>query len=526
MKLITCIIILFFTTTCFGSNANSNKEDAVDKLDWGKFMLTSESNRVSFIKYINKKELKFKNNEFLIQKLYYRVGIHSYDRNDLKTAYTYFYKLEQLFKKKILLSKAQIITFKEHYANTLLGFNQNKSSININKELLEDPELQWEKRCKILNSIGLSYEKENSLNKSEYYFGLALKEAIKNNQKDWIGVIRGNLAKIYMINKKYELGEKSYLFDFNNSIEYKEWNSAILSANSLILFYEKMHQTQKIIPLLKLVSLIPENDEIRNSHSFLWLYSRKLEYEGNKIEALKLLKKSYLKRDSVMNIQSLMQFKNNIFHQEFQKKNLELKLVQSKIQSEKQSKYYLNILFALVLIIVGLIFYGVYRKYKSEKKLLLFKNSIYEKNLLYYRGKLNDVIDSLIEKSTIIEVLNKQINELLESKSNLKSEDLVQLKENVNSLNLIKEEDLIRFEELYSNAFPDFWKKLKSICPTITPSELRYAALLKLELPRQKLETILGVSYHAIRKTDLRLRKKLQIEGSSGNLMDFLSQIY
>jgi hypothetical protein len=170
-------------------------------------------------------------------------------------------------------------------------------------------------------------------------------------------------------------------------------------------------------------------------------------------------------------------------------------------------------------------FYVLYQKQKNQKKYLHLKNNQQEESLSNYKNKLDLMLSNLVQKSMVIETLNDQFNQLIVSNKTLDNSDLENLKEKVKQLNFVKEEDLLMFEELYLFAYPEFWKKLKSICPTISPTELRYAALIKLDLPKQKIENILCVTKHAIRKTDLRLRKKLGIEGTSQDLLMFINQI-
>ena len=73
------------------------------------------------------------------------------------------------------------------------------------------------------------------------------------------------------------------------------------------------------------------------------------------------------------------------------------------------------------------------------------------------------MLSNLVQKSMVIETLNDQFNQLIVSNKTLDNSDLENLKEKVKQLNFVKEEDLLMFEELYLFAYPEFWKKLKSI---------------------------------------------------------------
>ena len=85
------------------------------------------------------------------------------------------------------------------------------------------------------------------------------------------------------------------------------------------------------------------------------------------------------------------------------------------------------------------------------------------------------------------------------------------------------------FQEPYWNEFllffakiyPDFFTRLKVLCPDLTQTELRMCALMKLNITAQELTDILSISIDGVRKTRYRIYKKMNM-ASDQELEDFL----
>ncbi|MBR1474053.1 MAG: hypothetical protein IJ613_00565 [Muribaculaceae bacterium] len=85
--------------------------------------------------------------------------------------------------------------------------------------------------------------------------------------------------------------------------------------------------------------------------------------------------------------------------------------------------------------------------------------------------------------------------------------------------------DSDNFWEVYQNNFnlihQNFFKRLKEQYPTLTPTDLRFCALLRLNLSTKDIAQFTGLSVRGVEGARYRLRKKLDLpEGA--NLIDFL----
>lgn len=138
---------------------------------------------------------------------------------------------------------------------------------------------------------------------------------------------------------------------------------------------------------------------------------------------------------------------------------------------------------------------------QKNAELLTQTSFIIQKNELIL--KIKDIIDdfSSRNKSSVLIPLSQKINALLNT-------------------NMNTEEDwktfLLKFEEKHTG----FFKKMKTLYPQLTNSDLRLCACLKLNLETKEIASLMNLSIRAVENSRYRLRKKLNILPSQ-NLNEF-----
>ncbi len=78
-----------------------------------------------------------------------------------------------------------------------------------------------------------------------------------------------------------------------------------------------------------------------------------------------------------------------------------------------------------------------------------------------------------------------------------------------------------RFESLNKN----FYSRLKTAYPEISPNDLRICALIKLNLSIKEMAGILNISPDSVKTARYRLRKKLQLN-TEDNLTEFILSLW
>ncbi|MCF6170737.1 MAG: hypothetical protein L3J66_07170 [Bacteroidales bacterium] len=128
--------------------------------------------------------------------------------------------------------------------------------------------------------------------------------------------------------------------------------------------------------------------------------------------------------------------------------------------------------------------------------------------------RYNETISSIIAK---LDSLNNSLDNHPDAENSIK--DIIRDLENHTKQNIWNE-----FEKIFKNIHSDFYNKLLEICPGLTASEIKTAALLKLNLTTKEIAAIAFKSEGGIKTTRYRLRKKLGLTNDD-KLVPFLMQI-
>jgi ligand-binding sensor domain-containing protein/DNA-binding CsgD family transcriptional regulator len=204
-----------------------------------------------------------------------------------------------------------------------------------------------------------------------------------------------------------------------------------------------------------------------------------------------------------------------------------------------QKPWYLSnsafILYALVLIFIGIVVHVLYRAYyqnqkrqlmlasekeieikelEAEKKLMHFKNENLQLDVENKSRELGLSTMNLIQK-------NQLLNDIKSQLSNVKS--LSEIKQVIKLINrnLNTSADWKVFEEAFNNADKDFLKNVKLKHPSLTSHDLRLCAYLRLNLSSKEIAPLLNISHKSVEVKRYRLRKKMDLPREI-NLTDYI----
>lgn len=80
------------------------------------------------------------------------------------------------------------------------------------------------------------------------------------------------------------------------------------------------------------------------------------------------------------------------------------------------------------------------------------------------------------------------------------------------------------FKMQFVKVHPEFFVRLKALCPTITEGELRLCAYIRTGMEIKHIAQMLSLQPESVKKSRYRLRQKLQL-GKEDSLEDFLRNI-
>ena len=156
---------------------------------------------------------------------------------------------------------------------------------------------------------------------------------------------------------------------------------------------------------------------------------------------------------------------------------------------------------------------------RQEKEITTLRNEKLEAELTYKSKELASATMLIINHSEFLRNLRATIqNQILAGKMNrTEGNELVKLIGN----NLSDEDEWTLFQDNFDLIHQNFFRKLKVRYPTLTPSDLKLCALLRLNYSSKEIASMLNISIRGVEAARYRLRKKLNL-AESENLVNFM----
>lgn len=169
--------------------------------------------------------------------------------------------------------------------------------------------------------------------------------------------------------------------------------------------------------------------------------------------------------------------------------------------------------------------HSLYRRYyKKQREKLMLKN---KRDLELKELEIEQQLMQLKNEKLVLDIDNKN-RELAISTMSLikKNEFLNQIKEELKNTenqksvkpvikiidkNINTTDDWTFFQEAFNNADKDFFKKVKSKHPKLTPDDLKLCAYLRLNLSSKEIAPLLNISHRSVEVKRYRLRKKMDL---------------
>jgi hypothetical protein len=358
------------------------------------------------------------------------------------------------------------------------------------------------------NNAGLSYLQLSNPDSAIYYFNKAGMYADKKKLGVWKGIVSGNIGDAYHAKGEDEKAMQYWQIDYDSSMKYGEQTNAGLTLAYMSQYQFNNGQKQKAISQLQWAAAInksePTNllriDKIRSS------CYRKLNLHDS---ADYFLDEYYRLLDSINNVVSRNNYNLVEMRMAFEKNSSEFTILKKERKAEIIRRNLL-IIALLASLFAGLL---LYNRERLKTKLAKKEAEIAEAEKKSANDQLIIFTQTLLEKNEQIEKLSYSLQ--LQSTSN--TEELVQQ-------SLLTEFDWNRFKELFEKTYPSFFSKLKDMAPGITPSEMRLAALIKLNLGNKEMASMQGISLSSLRGNKTRLRQKLDLPPDV-DLEDLVKQI-
>lgn len=489
-----------------------SSSDFVSRSEWIRFLkkLTKEDQIVS--------EPDYPELCFLIGSWFYE-GLHYRD------AYYFFYSTLREEKNVNTSDKPYLASFHSALGHVYYFFRRydlSEKHLNIS---LKHPYLSEKGKIKIYNTLSLIYRDKGDTETSEKYLRKAYDQAVKMKDEAWTGILSGNLGYIAFKKGDFEKARGLMEFDYTVSKKNKQTSSELNALSLLIELDLKQNKIDQAASKLKTFDNLMARETSIDLLSVI--YRTKTSYYekiGDDKKALASFKK-YISYKEVMNEErQFLNIKNAEFQIEFEKKQGE-----NIIYKERKRTDGLIILGLFVIcLILGLtsfiIIKQIQRKRRQDKEILTLKAQKMEDELNATEREMRALLSTILDKNKVIFELSEQLETAEKNQHSQSDTEREVMLNNLQSFSLLTENDWIEFKRLFEKLNPGFFDFFHDQFPEITAAEIRLAALIKLNLSNIEMARTLAISPDSVRKTNLRLRKKLNIE-SADDLTRFIKAI-
>jgi len=416
-----------------------------------------------------------------------------------------------------------------------------------------------------LNIIGRIYESMGMFDKAVQYLEQALETDRKLNQEDKIAIRYNSLGLIYKSWGKYptalEYFDKALVIDK----KLRNHEKVALRQANMGSVYLEMGQPDKAIAFLEQGLVYFEKNEMPSYNANILndlgrAYLRKKEFrkaEESFVRSVKYSKAEGMNvflKNSLENLSSLynesgnyqmayqtlleaVALRDSIFNTESQKKlaefqaqyDLERKQQENELLRKDQElsdkRHTVTILvFSTASLFLGMLLLTLFLLLKSNqnKRLLAEKeNERLRQDLAQRNKELTYNAMCIIKNNETVAKMVEVVEDALKTENN--HDNLRNIVYQLQHLEL--DNNWKEFEVHFIQTHQDFYENLHKRFPDLTPNEKKLCAFLRLNMSTKDIASITHQSVHSINVARTRLRKKLGIDQTDENLVNFLSSL-
>lgn len=259
---------------------------------------------------------------------------------------------------------------------------------------------------------------------------------------------------------------------------------------------------------------------LRNSYDLLWQISKET---GNFEKGLDHYARYKNYSDSVLSSSSERSYSNLRIRLETMEKQKEVDNLESELTARRTQIIGMIIIGGLIIILM--ITYSLWIRSENNRKETDLKYSKLqqqsaEEQLKIKEQELTDFMLQMIRKNKFIEEMEEVAKEHRKSSTekNVVFSKLIRI---INR-NKSADHDWDDFTRYFGQVHLGFFDNLKSTCPELSGGELRYCALLRMDLSVKETAEIMGVDPSSVKVARYRIKKKMGLS-KDVNLRSYLS---
>jgi tetratricopeptide (TPR) repeat protein len=447
--------------------------------------------------------------EYLIANVSWWYGEKMYNSKEIEPAAMYCLNaVEILDKKRITV---------EPYKYQLLGEiffytrDYEKGMYYIRRAIENEKDTSREARVNTMsrwNTIALCWQKIGNNDSAFHYFDVAMQKANELNFEVWKGIISGNKAYIYFLQKKYDIAKPLFEFDYRTSKQYGE----IANAASSLQWVARINLQQgkkdsaflQVKEAMRMLQQQPQPN-LYNLQRLYYVTADVYRAFGNSDSFYHYFQLYTHLHDSIERAVANSRLEISRLRLDNQSNVSAIRELQKEKDAEARERIFIIAAIVLAAAVALVILNRQRLKFRYEQRLAFQQKVAAEKEVAAAKEQLNMFTQNIIEKTKLIEKLEQ------EAVSKPLTDEQQKLANELSNQTILTEEDWEKFKKLFEKIYPGFFLKLKEMMPDITAAEQRMAAVTRLHLNTKQTASMLGISPDSVYKIRQRLRKRLQL---------------
>ncbi len=384
----------------------------------------------------------------------------------------------------------------------------------------------------IYNNLGIAYENLEDYNQAIDYYqrGISLARRMPGQSRN-LAMLYNNLGSSYM--KRGNPADAIHNMEqaLKIRIESHDRTGEAASHRMMgIFFYMQKNYNRALTSFYQGLTLAEEVGSTPIISGITEKLFETYKVLNNADSALKyhILFKKYA--DQLTNEETLREFTRMEIISQYQEKE---KIQQVEQRRQALRHFLIAIVLVLLVIILGLLFF---LSQSRLRRLNLLNRNIQlasEKAELEREALLRELEMKNKELTTNVmyqirknELINSIAGKLMANSHNFKKENQGLINEIIRELEDTQEETVWNeFEQRFHQVHNQFYEKLNTINPDLSPNERRLCAFLRLNMSSKEISSITGQSLRSIEVARTRLRKKLDLTNSEVGLIEFLATL-
>lgn len=161
------------------------------------------------------------------------------------------------------------------------------------------------------------------------------------------------------------------------------------------------------------------------------------------------------------------------------------------------------------------------QKEKADQAIIKLANEKLQAEVTHKNSQLANSTMAIIKKNELLIEINNELDCFKEELGyRIPNKYYDRIKKLINQ-NIESEHDWEMFENLFDQAYENFFKRLKTDYPDLTPSDLKLCAYLRMNLSSKEIAPLINITVRGVEERRYRLRKRLNLP-SDQNLTEFI----